>query len=71
MIKKYWIPIILFLLAFQSNTQSINKSQLYSKSYDTLTEMYGINVSDTAYAKQIANAYLKKAKDEDKQGGNK
>lgn len=65
MIKKYWIPIILFLLAFQSNAQSINKSQLYSKSYDILIEMYGINVSDTAYAKQIANAYLKKAKDEE------
>lgn len=59
---KFRLHIIIFFLAFQINAQSINKSQLYLKSYDTLLEMYDLNVNDTAFAKQIANAYLKKAK---------
>ena len=48
-------------MTFQINAQSFNNAQLFSKSYESLEIIYDLNVSDTIYANQIANAYLNKS----------
>jgi len=63
--KKY-VFLIFFLLLFimPSTGQSINNKKLVEKTYESLTLMFDINRLDTIKAKQIASAYVFKAKKE-------
>jgi len=59
--KAYFYMLVLFVSAYTA-AQSLNESDLYNESFDSLIALYDAHVDDTISAKKIAAVYIKKAR---------